>query len=394
MTATSAIVCADWIETAKSLAGAIASYRDESESLRQMAPALFEAIRETGVFDMMVPKALGGPQTDFETHLRLLEEISRQDGSTGWNVMIWSAQGMFADYFSPEAAREILSKGSGNLIAGALNPTGMGVEVEGGFRVSGRWSFASGCQYATWLIAGFVMMDGEHPRFGAEGMPELRLGLIPAGDCEILDTWHTAGLRGTGSHDFQVRDALIPERRTVMLPQFFIGPEPRPGTAYRTPFADLGGTTLAAVGLGIARDAIDSFKAMAAGKTPAIGITPLGSLHTVHEKVGRAEALLRSARAYLFETVRGVTSAHQAGAPVEDDDRAAMRLAATYAAHCAVETVDIVFDAAGGSSVYALSRLERCFRNAHMITHHMLVSPMNIEMVGQYLLGGGLHIRR
>jgi alkylation response protein AidB-like acyl-CoA dehydrogenase len=133
---------------------------------------------------------------------------------------------------------------------------------------------------------------------------------------------------------------------------------------------------------------------MAAGKTPAIGITPLGSLHTVHEKVGRAEALLRSARAYLFETVRGVTSAHQAGAPVEDDDRAAMRLAATYAAHCAVETVDIVFDAAGGSSVYALSRLERCFRNAHMITHHMLVSPMNIEMVGQYLLGGGLHIRR
>jgi alkylation response protein AidB-like acyl-CoA dehydrogenase len=308
--------------------------------------------------------------------------------------MIWSAQGMFADYFSREAAREVLSIGNGNLIAGALNPTGKGVEVGGGFRVSGRWSFASGCDYATWLIAGFVVMDGEHPRLGAEGMPELRLGLIPAGDCEIIDTWHTAGLRGTGSHDFEVRDTVIPIERTVMLPRFFIGPEPRPGTAYRTPFADLGGTTLAAVGLGIARDAIDSFRTMAAGKTPAIGITPLGSLHTVHEKVGRAEALLRAARAYLFETVRGVTSAHQAGAVVEDDDRVAMRLASAYAAQSAVEAVDIVFDAAGGSSVYASSRLERCFRNVHMITHHMLVSPTNIEMAGQHLLGGGLHLRR
>ena len=385
---------AEWVAKAESLSGAVEKYRDESEALRQMAPALFDAVRETGIFEMMVPKALGGPESDFETHLCVLEELARQDGSTGWNVMIWSAQGMFADYFPSSTGQEILAYGKGNLIAGALNPTGRGVPVEGGFKVTGRWSFASGCQYATWLIAGFVVLDGDQPRFVAGGMPELRLGLIPAADCEIIDTWLSAGLRGTGSHDFQAMDALIPEERTVMLPQFFIGPEPRSGTAYRTPFADLGGTTLAAVALGIARDAIDSFRVVAVNKTPAIGTQPLASLHTVHEKVGRAEALLRSARSYLFETVRAVTSTHQAGSSVEDADRAAMRLAATHAAHCAVEAVDIVFDAAGGSSVYTSSRLERCFRNVHVITHHMLVSPTNIEMVGQYLLGGGLHIRR
>jgi alkylation response protein AidB-like acyl-CoA dehydrogenase len=383
----------EWLDKAQSLAGVIEAHRDESEQGRRMARPIFEAAKASGLFEMMVPRRLGGPQADFASHVRMIEELARHDGAAAWNVMIWSDQGMFADYMTEETAAQILSAGSGNLIAGALNPTGRGVTVEGGYRLTGRWSFASGCEYATWLLAGFVVMDGEAPHFVAEDMPELRLALVPAADCSVVDTWHAAGLRGTGSHDFEVTDVFVPEARTLVLPQLFLGPAPRDGTAYRTPFADLAVMTLTAVALGIARDAIESFKDVA-GRVPTIGRASLSDWHTVQEKVGWAEALLRSARAYVYETVAEVTSAHQAGAAVSDADSAAMRLAGTFATQNAVQAVDLMFEAAGGSSVYASSRLERCFRDVHVITHHMLVSPANIEMAGQFFLGGPLQVRR
>jgi alkylation response protein AidB-like acyl-CoA dehydrogenase len=230
------------------------------------------------------------------------------------------------------------------------------------------------------------MLDG--------GMPDIQAVFLPATDCEIIDTWHTAGLRGTGSNDFKVDGVFVPAERTVPLFKFLAGPTTRPSTAYRTPFFDVAAPGIAAVGLGIARDAIDSFKALAAHKTPAIGMTTLANQHTIHQRVGRAEALLRSARAYLFETVEEITSAHAAGAPVVEDAAAALRLASSYCAQSAVEAVDLMFDAGGGTSVYETSRLERCFRDAHMVTHHMMVAPSSIEMVGQYLLGGPLQPRR
>jgi indole-3-acetate monooxygenase len=225
-------------------------------------------------------------------------------------------------------------------------------------------------------------------------MPDLRAVFMPADQCEIIDTWHTAGLRGTGSHDFRVDHARVPAERAVPLSMFFSGPTARSSTAYRTPFYDVAAPPLAAVALGIARDAIESFKVLAANKTPALGTTNLADQHSVQQRVGKAEALLRSARAYLYSTLEEVVSAHAAGAPVKDDDSAALRLAVSYSAQCAVDAVDLLFDAAGGTSIYSSSRLERCFRDVHMVTHHMMTAPGNIEMVGQYLLGGPLKPRR
>ncbi len=384
----------EWLQRAQSLSAVIEEYRDQSEQQRYMARPIFDAIAHTRIFEMMVPRAIGGPQADLVAQLRVIEEVSRQDGSAGWNVMIWSGSGLFADYLSPDTARELLTPGQGVVIGGALNPTGYARPTPGGFRISGRWSFASGCHYLKWFLAGCVVLNGDSPRLLPSGVPEVQAVLLPAAACQIIDTWRTAGLRGTGSHDFVVDDVFVPIEHSIPLGDFFSGSTVRLGTAYRTPFYDLACPQVAAVGLGIARAAINAFEAMATRKTPTLGSTLLVDQHTTHQRLGEAEALLRSARAYLYGAVEEVTGAHQAGAPVRDADAAALRLAASHCAQSAVRAVDIMFEAGGGTAVFESSKLERCFRDVHMVTHHMMAGPSNIEMVGQFLLGGPLQPRR
>jgi alkylation response protein AidB-like acyl-CoA dehydrogenase len=237
-------------------------------------------------------------------------------------------------------------------------------------------------------------VDGNSPRTLANGDPEVQAVLVPAAACEIIDTWHTAGLRGTGSHDFRVEDVFVPIEHSVPLTAFFSGPSVRPSTGYCTPFYDLASPMTAAVGLGIARAAIETFLLLARGKTQVLGRTTVGDQHTVHQRVGQAEALLRAARAYLYTTVQEVTASHHAGTPTCDEDAAALRLATSYCGQSAVDVVDLMFDAAGGTAIYEGCRLERCFRDVHMVTHHMMAAPSTIEMVGQFLLGGPLTPRR
>jgi alkylation response protein AidB-like acyl-CoA dehydrogenase len=211
------------------------------------------------------------------------------------------------------------------------------------------------------------------------------------GDCEILDTWHTGGLRGTGSHDWQVSDLFVPEAQS--FPVLRDGPI-EPGALYIKDFAAYAGPRVAVVALGIARDAIDAFTALATEKTPVLGTSSLVTQHTTHERVGRAEALLRSGRALLYETVRELPYSPTWSEELSDDLRASIRLASTHAAQSAAEAVDLMFNAAGTTSIYESSRLERCFRDVHVVTQHIAVATSNIEMVGQYLLGLGLQVRR
>ncbi len=383
---------ARWVAAARALAPTIVGCRDEGARERRPPEPLFAAMRDAGLLDLLTPRSLGGAQVGLTTFLDVVEAVARVDGSAGWLLCIWGAQGLFADYLPADVARAVVAPG--NVTCGAVAPTGRAVPVPGGYQVSGRWSFASGCQYATWLIGGCVVFDGDAPRMTAEGAPDVRLAVMPAADCRVVDTWDALGLRATGSHDFAVDGVVVPEERTIPLPALSAGPAARPDAVWATPFMSLVSPMVAAVGFGIAREAIDAFVALAREKVPAGGSTRLVDQHTVQLSVGRAEALLRSARAYLYDTVRDVTAAHAAGAPVTDDDRAAVRLAATHATACAVEAVDLVFEAAGGTAIYAASALERCFRDVHMLTHHMAVAPGNFEMVGQYYLGGTLQMRR
>lgn len=347
-----------------------------------MPRALHDAMLRAGLFGMTLSKTYGGSQASMVDCFHVIEEIARHDGATGWNLMIGMHMMAAADYLPPEAAHEVYNA-SLHGVAGTLQPRGRAERVEGGYRVTGQWPFGSNCANADWLI-GASVVAGTEPA-------ELRMCYFPAADCTILDTWHTVGLKGTGSNDFAVDNLFVPERFTFPAADFAVGPQGNPGAVLRRTFFDIAAPTLATVSLGIARDAIESFVAMAGSKVPARGTWMLGTMHSTHMQLGQAEAQVRSARAYLLEAVRGLD-----GPAGEDADATAadIRLASTHANFAAMKAVDMVYELAGGTSVYETSRIERCFRDVHMPSHHGIASQSHYEMVGQYMLGHGLQMRR
>jgi indole-3-acetate monooxygenase len=391
MTTNTAVKTSTWVERVRTLAPVVEKWRDAGEQERHVPRPLFEAIRDAGVLRMSVPKVVGGAEVDEEIILQAIEELSRQDGSVGWNVMIASNTAIAASYLPAAALRAVYRGGPNTVIAGALLPQGAAIPVPGGFRLTGRWTFASGCHQADWMLGSSTVMAHGTPRRRPDGRPDIRTFFLPVGACEILDTWHTAGLRGTGSHDWQVTDVFVPEEQS--FPLLRDGPG-EPGSLYMRDFAAYAGPRVAAVALGIARDAIDSFTALAMTKTPILATSTLATQHTTHERVGRAEALLRAGRAFLYETVRELPYSPTWCKALSDDLRASIRLASAHAAQSAAEAVDLMFNAAVTTSIYASSRLERCFRDVHVATQHVAVAPSNIEMVGQYCLGLGLQVRR
>ena len=375
-----------WLERARALEPAVAQWRDAGEQLRHMPDELFKVIRDTGIFRLALPKHLGGEGADLETLMLVMEELSRQDGATGWNVQIALFQSIFFTALPLEGAAEVLAAGPDCVSAGTGTPFGQAVPVDGGYRVSGRWPYASGCRHAEWFVAGCIA----HAQDTAEP-PVRTIVFVPARDCEIIDTWDTGGLRGTGSHDFQITDVLVPERRT-----FAMGPFARtePGKLSQRGFGALTGVEASVVGLGIARCAIDTFKDLAKQKTPLTGTTVLANLHSVHEKVGTAEALLRSGRAFLYETACLVDASLSANGEVSDELLAITRLAAAQATKNAVQATALMYTTGGGSAAYSSSRLDRCLRDVHVAQQHFRLSPDNIEIAGQYFLGLGLQGRR
>jgi alkylation response protein AidB-like acyl-CoA dehydrogenase len=390
MMTNTAIKTNEWVERARALAPVVAQWRDAGEQERHVPRPLFEALRDAGVFRMSVSKVVGGAEVEEETVVQVVEELARQDGSVGWNVMIASGAAVIASYLPAAALREMYHDGPSTVIAGSLLPKGAAIPLSGGFRLTGRWTFASGCHQADWMLGTSAVMAQGTPRLRSDGRPDIRTFFVPVTACEFLDTWHTAGLRGTGSHDWQVTDIFVPEERS--FPILFTGPS-EPGSLSLRDFAAYGGLSIAAVALGIARDAIDTFTALAMIKTPLLATSTLATQHTTHERVGRAEALLRAGRAFLYETVRALPYGTWS-AELSDALRASMRLASAHAAQSAAEAVDLMFNAAGTTAIYASSRLERCFRDVHVATQHIAVAPSNIEMVGQYFLGLGLQVRR
>jgi alkylation response protein AidB-like acyl-CoA dehydrogenase len=375
-----------WLDRARALEPAVAQWRDAGEQRRHMPDELFQVIRDTGIFRLALPKHLGGEGADLETLMLVMEELSRQDGATGWNVHIALFQSIFFTALPLEGAAEVLAAGPDGVSAGTGAPFGKAVPVAGGYRVSGRWPYASGCHHADWFVAGCMV----HARDTAD--PPVRIGVfVPARDCEIIDTWDTGGLRGTGSHDFQITDVLVPERRTFIMGAF---PRTEPGKLSQRGFGALTGVETSVVGLGIARCAIESFKALAKQKTPYTGTTVLANLHPVHEKVGRAEALLRSGRAFLYETARLVEASLSANGEVSDELLAITRLAASQATENAVQATALMYTTGGGSAAYRSSRLDRCLRDIHVAQQHFRLAPDNFEIAGQYFLGFGLQGRR
>jgi alkylation response protein AidB-like acyl-CoA dehydrogenase len=380
---TSAATSSSFNGAAKALAPQIEAAADEIERSRQLPDTLVDALAQAGLFRLWTPRALGGEEVDPMTLVRVVEEISRVDGAVGWCAGIGGAYAMFGGYLPAEAAGEIY--GSDPLIrtAGAFRPAGNAVVVDGGYRVTGRWPLGSGCQHSQWIVGGCRILDGDQPRVSRDGTPITRILFFPAADCEILDTWYSIGLRGTGSHDYAVREVFVPASRSLS----FREPPTDPGPLYAMPTVALFCTVLAAVPLGIARHAIDIVCARARTKFTLRSRGMLGDDTMMQTNLGTAEALLHSARAFLYQALEEVWEDACAAKKPGVAQRAKLWLASTHAATAAKQAADLMFTAASSAAPYAGNGIERCVRDIYAASQHLALAPANYQMVGQAFLG-------
>jgi alkylation response protein AidB-like acyl-CoA dehydrogenase len=371
------------IASARRLKPEIDAVREELDERRRLPPALVEAMRAAGMFNLWLPRTLGGPALNVIEFVKVIEELARFDGSVGWCATNGAGYSRLAGYLAPSVAAEIFDGGR-SVLAGTLNPTGKAVVVDGGYRVTGRWAYGSGIEHSTWTIGNCIVHDGDAPRLEANGAPEVRLMIFPTSAVEIIDTWHVGGLRGTGSHDYRVADLYVAQHHS--FPGFTPAPTV-PGTLYALPTTTVLGVSIAAVPLGIARAAIDALVELAQSKRPMGSAVLLRDKPAVQADIGRAESLLRSARAFLFEAVQELWDEVEGGAPASMRRRALVRLANTQAVTASAQVVDLMYSAGGGTSIYEGNRLERCFRDVHAATQHIAVATSNYEIAGRVLLG-------
>ena len=375
-----------FVEVAAALALQIRAAADDIERMRRLPLPLVEALARAGLFRLWIPRAFGGEETDPMTLVRVVEEIARVDGAAGWCVAIGGEYGVFGGYLQPDAAREIYGSDPLVVTGGAFRPTGQAVVVDGGYRVTGRWPLGSGCQHSAWIVGGCRVLDGDRLRLGPDGIPVMRLMFFPAASCEILDTWHSIGLRGTGSHDYTATDLFVPAARSLS----FREPPAAPGPLYALPTIALFGTVLAAVPLGIARHAIDILTELAGTKITTRTQQVLREDATMRGDLGRAEALLRSGRAFLYEALEEAWRVVSAGQTISVTQRALVWLASTHAANAAKQATGLMFSAGGATSAYISSGLERCLRDVHAAGQHLTLASTNYEMAGQAFLGSDM----
>jgi indole-3-acetate monooxygenase len=378
------------LRAAIALAPKIRAAGEEIERVRRIPMSIVEVLRHAGVFGMPMPRAWGGPELDPLTQFRVLEALAMADGSVAWCVMINCDGGYVTAFLDQEVARSMypdLQVGT----AATATPTGQAQLAPGGYRVSGRFPFASGCQHSEWVWLGCVVTADGTPRADGNGVPETRQCLVKLSQCEILDTWYTTGLRGTGSNDLLVKDVFVPAEHTFSFHDKHL--IKRAGQLYAFPFMFIAKSS--PVALGIARHALDVLIEAATNKTArryTLGEYPEPAKMMrddvfIQEAVGCADTMLTSARAHLFEVVGDFWATL-----VEDKEPAPAQVARfmtlhTYVVGVCVDVVQLVFKAAGGTAVYQKGPLDRCLRDVLTMNQHVVGTLRTYEMAGRLLLG-------
>ncbi len=371
------------LDAARKLAPLVRSSADETEAERELPKALFEALADAGLFHLALPRTLGCPELDLPTYIQVIEEIGKADASTGWVVNQCAIFATYAARMPRDAARAIWIDTPRSVVANTPAATAQGVVVPGGYRVTGRQGFSTGCQHAAWLAAHATIIENGQPRL-QDGQPETRYLFVPAAEAELLDTWRVRGMRGTGTHHFAVRDVFVPSERTV---HSVTAPLVETGPLYQIPRTLLFASGDASIALGMARTCLATFFELAGAKTPRAMEALLRDQPMVQAAVGRAEADLRCSRAFLTETVRDIWTAVTTTGALTLDQRATLRLATTHGIRLAVQIVDTIYNAAGVTAIYDGHLLQRHFQDVHVISQHLQGRLSHYELVGRHWLG-------
>jgi indole-3-acetate monooxygenase len=361
----------------------IRSCADQTEADRELPRPLFDALADAGLFQLALPRSLGGAEIDLPNYVQVLEEIGKADASTGWVVNQCAIFATYAARMPRDIAHLIWVDTPRSVVANTPVATAQAVAVPDGYRVTGRQGFSSGCRHAAWLAARAHVFENGQPRLN-DGEPEERYLFVPAAEAELLDTWHVRGMRGTGTHDFAVNDVFVPAERTVLQAG---APLLETGPFYQIPRSLLFAAGDAAIALGLARSSLAAFLELAGAKKPRAMQAMLRDQPLVQAAVGHAEANLRSGRAFLGEAVRDIWTEATASDAVTQDKRAVLRLATTHAIRLAVDIVDTLYRAAGVTVIYEGNLMQRHFQDIHVISQHLQGRLAHYELVGKHALG-------
>jgi alkylation response protein AidB-like acyl-CoA dehydrogenase len=370
----------------QSLAPLIAESAGEMNADRQLPARLVDALRALGAFRMAVPRVYGGLELDPLTQVRVVEELSRMDGSVGWCAMISTAGSFGAAFLEPAIAHRLCGDQDFSL-AGQVVPAGRADLVDGGYRVSGRYRLGSGCRHASIMSGGCIVFEGGKPRRLDGDRLEVRAMLFPPSSCKILDTWHTTGLAGTGSNDFTVEDVFVPFDESWSFLE-------RPHCAeplYR--FSPLFLVSHAGVPLGLARAAIDEVielsqhKELVPDPHKLFGRRLLREDSRAHDAVAIAEGNLAAARSFAYASLEELWSALIHDEKLSSRQRALYRIMLIHVHRIAKEVIESMYDLAATSAIYRSSPLDRIMRDILTACQHGVVHPKMYRPAGRMLLG-------
>lgn len=365
------------------LAPAIAERSQAIEQDRRLPADLAAAMAKAGFFNMLRPRALGGYQLAPREMMSVLAAIAQEDASVGWCAMIGATSTLGAAYMEPDAAREVFGD-PGQIHGGVFAPMGKAEDCGDHYVLNGQWQWGSGSANCDWLAGGaMIMREGELLR-ADNGAPVHRMLFFPAEGAQLIDSWHVHGLKGTGSGDFSVRDLKVPKSHSVG----FTSDEPCDAAPlYKFPLFGLLSLGVASVALGNGRAALAEAGAMLAAKRTTGGARTQAQRATVQAEFARAHAAMAAAQAYLEKSVDSAWDAALGDGPIPVAVRAELRLACAHVAEIAAETCKTAYTLGGGGAVYLSNSLQRRFRDAHVVTQHLVVAPATFELAGRSLLG-------
>jgi alkylation response protein AidB-like acyl-CoA dehydrogenase len=374
------------VERARALAPLIARDADEIERTRRLTPAVTAALIENGLYRALLPRSFGGAEAPLDIFMQMQEEIAKVDASTAWCLGQCSVCAMTAAYLDPDVANEIFNTPPGILAWGAVAHEVKA--VPGGYQATARWDFASGSRQASWLGAHVRVVEADGTtRKRTDGSPEIHTILFPIGSATMYDVWDVIGLKGTGTDSYSVENLFVPERFATLRDDPSAVREK--GPLYKLSTNMVFGMGFAATSVGVARATLDAAIALARSKLPQ-GLSAMRENSAVQGLIGRTEANLRAARAYLYATAAETWRDLERGEPITERHRIALRIAATWTIHQSALVVDTAYHMAGATAVFAANPFERRFRDMHAIAQQIQARDTHYEDAGKAILAANL----
>ncbi|MFO0690439.1 MAG: acyl-CoA dehydrogenase family protein [Myxococcota bacterium] len=380
---------AQLLEAAAKLGPVLEAGTVASESLRRLPEATVAALHASGFFRMLLPREMGGLEVDPVTQSEVIEQVAQADGSAAWCAFIGaSSSGFVAAQLPDTGIREVVERAGGAwpVFAGSPATGGTATRVPGGYQVAGRWAWASGIGHATWLQAGFMVVENGEPAHDENGAPMMRAAVFPVADVHVEDSWHTLGLRGTGSAHFNTPGIFVPEERTYR----FLDPTPRRGgVLFRQPVLGFFGPAFSGFFQGLGRRALDEIARVAQTKTRVMAGSRLAERAVFQRDLALADGRLRAARLLLHHELDALWQRLHADRPATDLENNRLLFAFTHNAQTAVEAADMAFRYGGGEAIFLSGRIQQIKRDVEAGAQHILVGDQNLELLGKAMLGLG-----